>query len=480
MVLRAARGASGRCRSSHGRRSRRSATAACAAWWPTRPAPCRSTATCSRASGSTRATSGGAADLARLPMLDKDLVRSPAGAVPLGGPRSARSALSFLTSGSTGRGHAGPPRPRARCSRNIAYGERERAPVIEACGIVPAQGAVRGQRDLGDEGRAGLLPGEHADAGAAPAPVRVGAGVRRGGGRPANAERPDILVGYGGWIDLFFRTVAGARHRASVRPSWSCTWPRRCRRAGASTSRASSASRWCRATARPRRSRSASSARTHRVPRSRGPLPRARRRTRTAAPVPPGEPGQLVISNLVNRASVLLNYPIGDVGSIGDDAVPAAAARCDRCPSSRAGWRTSSRCRRGLRAPARRLAGVQGRRGRAPVPAHPARPPGLRPQLTTLDDDAYRRALERALPELQRSAGRRRADRLGPARRDRGARRQVQSGRVPLQPQSGPTAAPEAPARRSAVTPSRAVRAHCARNGAGSAADQTASTFGRR
>ncbi len=24
----------------------------------------------------------------------------------------------------------------------------------------------------------------------------------------ANAERPDVLVGYGGWIDLFFKTIA--------------------------------------------------------------------------------------------------------------------------------------------------------------------------------------------------------------------------------------------------------------------------------
>jgi phenylacetate-CoA ligase len=32
--------------------------------------------------------------------------------------------------------------------------------------------------------------------------------------------------------------------------------------------------------------------------------------------VPCGEPGRIVISNLVNRASVLLNYPIGDFGAL--------------------------------------------------------------------------------------------------------------------------------------------------------------------
>ena len=36
----------------------------------------------------------------------------------------------------------------------------------------------------------------------------------------------------------------------------------------------------------------------------------------------PGEPGAIVISNLINRASVLLNYPIGDVGSISEERCP--------------------------------------------------------------------------------------------------------------------------------------------------------------
>jgi phenylacetate-CoA ligase len=38
-----------------------------------------------------------------------------------------------------------------------------------------------------------------------------------------------------------------------------------------------------------------------------------------------GEQGQIVISNLVNRGSVLLNYPIGDLG-----AISAAGCRCGR------------------------------------------------------------------------------------------------------------------------------------------------------
>ena len=38
--------------------------------------------------------------------------------------------------------------------------------------------------------------------------------------------------------------------------------------------------------------------------------------------LPPGEVGRIVISNLVNRASVLLNYPIGDLGSIAAEPCP--------------------------------------------------------------------------------------------------------------------------------------------------------------
>jgi len=36
----------------------------------------------------------------------------------------------------------------------------------------------------------------------------------------------------------------------------------------------------------------------------------------------PGEQGQVVISNLINRASVLLNYPIGDVGIMSPKPCP--------------------------------------------------------------------------------------------------------------------------------------------------------------
>jgi phenylacetate-CoA ligase len=40
------------------------------------------------------------------------------------------------------------------------------------------------------------------------------------------------------------------------------------------------------------------------------------------AGVGPGEPGEIVISNLVNRATVLLNYKLGDVVTLGESPCP--------------------------------------------------------------------------------------------------------------------------------------------------------------
>lgn len=36
----------------------------------------------------------------------------------------------------------------------------------------------------------------------------------------------------------------------------------------------------------------------------------------------PGEAGEIVVSNLVNRASILLNYPIGDVAALSEGGCP--------------------------------------------------------------------------------------------------------------------------------------------------------------
>ena len=43
---------------------------------------------------------------------------------------------------------------------------------------------------------------------------------------------------------------------------------------------------------------------------------------KSGADTPPGEPGEIVISNLVNRGSVLLNYRLGDLGTLASEPCP--------------------------------------------------------------------------------------------------------------------------------------------------------------
>jgi phenylacetate-CoA ligase len=43
---------------------------------------------------------------------------------------------------------------------------------------------------------------------------------------------------------------------------------------------------------------------------------------RDGAPLPAGEPGAVLLTNLVNRATVLINYPLGDVAALSDAVCP--------------------------------------------------------------------------------------------------------------------------------------------------------------
>ncbi len=45
-------------------------------------------------------------------------------------------------------------------------------------------------------------------------------------------------------------------------------------------------------------------------------------RSASGGDAPPGEPGEIVISNLVNYATVLLNYPMGDIAALPDVTCP--------------------------------------------------------------------------------------------------------------------------------------------------------------
>jgi len=262
----------------------------------------------------------GATDLDLLPILDKELVRAQPRLFIAEAP-PARSALSFYSSGSTGvpiEIH----HDQQSLLANIAFGERERNAVIRICNgsfrpkelyvgyetstfkkvvafyednvFLP----VRPQRRF-----VSLLE-----------PIEKIAAI-------ANSESPDIIVGYGGWVDLFFKTVA--THGIDLH------MPKMIMYIGEALPHGGRAfieenfgipvlSRY-------------NSVEAFKIgffceQRTGFHLHEDLCHVRIVGPngqtVPPGERGQVVISNLINRASVLLNYPIGDVASMSQNGCP--------------------------------------------------------------------------------------------------------------------------------------------------------------
>jgi phenylacetate-CoA ligase len=204
-----------------------------------------------------------------------------------------------------------------------------------------------------------------------------------------NEERPDLLTGYGGWIDLFFKTVAA--RGIELRPPRMVMYMAEALPPGGrelieeefgipvmsrySAGEAFKIGFYC--------------------------------EERTGFHVHEDlchvriADGRIVLSNLVNRATVLLNYPIGDLGTMSGEPCP---------------------CGRSFRL----LSEVEGREedllplvdGRFVHPRaiwqvfmnDPAvlqyqlvqhEPQRFTLELATVDEDAYRGALERALPELE-------------------------------------------------------------------------------
>jgi phenylacetate-CoA ligase len=262
----------------------------------------------------------GAADLDRLPTIEREVVRQNPHLF-ISEARPSRTALSFLTSGSTGiplEVH----HDRRSMLANIAFGERERAPVNRICGgsfrpkelyvgyetstfkkviAFYEQSTLQPMRP-----RRRFVPLHE--------PIDKIAEI-------ANAEKPDVLVGYGGWIDLFFKTVVARDIEIHV--------PKAVMYMGEALP---------------------PGARSH-IEEHFG-IPVLSRynavesfkigyfcdaltgfhvhedicHVRVVGPdgtaVAGGEHGELVISNLINRASVLLNYPIGDVASLSDRPCP--------------------------------------------------------------------------------------------------------------------------------------------------------------
>ena len=255
-----------------------------------------------------------AEDLARLPLLDRDLVRRQP-QLFLSEARPARDSLAFFTTGSTGT----PLRvqhDRRSLLLNLALGERERAPVIEGTGgsFLPKEIYVGFETSTLRKVTAFYRQSTLMPVGSGRCFVSVRTPIEEVAALSL-AEKPDLLVGYGGWIHLFFKTVA-ARGIEIHAPRMVMYVAEALPHGGREQieggfgipvmSRYSAAEAFKIGFYCERRSGfHLHEDVTHvRVVGSEGEA------------LAPDEAGRLVISNLVNRGSVLLNYPIGDLGSI--------------------------------------------------------------------------------------------------------------------------------------------------------------------
>jgi phenylacetate-CoA ligase len=262
----------------------------------------------------------GAADLARLPVLDRDLVRAQ--------PRlfvteasAARDAVSFSTSGTTGT-PLEVRHDRRSLLANLAFGERERDPVIRLCGgVFPPKELYVGY-ETSTFKRVQAFYEEHTLLPVRPQrrcvsllePVEKVAAI-------ANAERPDVLVGYGGWIDRFFKTVA--TRGIDLQPLKVVMYMGEALPHGAREfiegrfgipvlSRYNAVEAFKIGFFCERRT----GFHLHED------LCHVRIRAPDGRTAAPGVEGEVVISNLVNRATVLLNYPIGDVAAMAAEPCP--------------------------------------------------------------------------------------------------------------------------------------------------------------
>jgi phenylacetate-CoA ligase len=262
----------------------------------------------------------GAHDLDRLPLLDRDLVRTHPRLFLAEAP-AARGAVSFLTSGSTGT----PTEiyhDRGSLLANLAFGERERAPVIRACnGSFRPKELYVGyptstlKKVVSFYEANALLPvSPRRRFVSVLEPIETVAAI-------LNAEGPDVLVGYGGWIDLFFKSVAA--RGIALRPLKMVMYigealPHGARTFIEATFGVPMLSRYNAVEA----FKIGFSCRQRTGFHIHEDLCHVRIVAADGNSAPPGVQGRVVISNLVNRASVLLNYPIGDVAALPEGRCP--------------------------------------------------------------------------------------------------------------------------------------------------------------
>jgi phenylacetate-CoA ligase len=345
----------------------------------------------------------GAADLDRLPMLDRDLVHARPHLF-IAEHAAARHAPAFTTSGTTGIPLT-VRHDRRSLLANIAFGERERDPIICGCGGSFRPRELYVSYETSTFKKVGAFYAENALLPISPRRrfVSVLEPIERIAAL-ANRERPDVLIGYGGWIDLFFKAIAA--RGIDFYPPKMVLYMGEALPHGARAyieghfgvpvlSRYNAVEAFKIGFLCERRT----GFHLHED------LCHVRIVGADGQAAAPGEPGAVVISNLVNRASVLLNYPIGDVASLSEE----------RCPCGRT---------------FKLLSELEGRaEDILPLPdgrfIHPRaiwqvfknNSEILQYQLTqreaqrftltfvTVDGPAFRRAAEQALPELKRLLG---------------------------------------------------------------------------
>lgn len=260
-----------------------------------------------------------AGDLDRLPILDRELVRAHP-RLFLSEAREARGALSFKTSGTTGT-PAEIFHDRHSLFANIPYGERERAPVNQVCGAFRPRELYVGY-ETSTFKKVTRFYDENALMPVRPQrkvisleePIEKVAVILR-------KERPDVLVGYGGWIDLFFKTLAArgieiplpkmVMYMGEALPPGSRDFIEQNFRLPVLTRynavEAFKIGFFC---------EQRTGFHLHED------LCHLRVIGTDGRSLAPGNHGKIVISNLVNKATVLLNYPIGDMAAFVEGRCP--------------------------------------------------------------------------------------------------------------------------------------------------------------
>lgn len=270
----------------------------------------------------------GARDLARLPLLDRDALRRAPRRL-LSESSEARGALAFLTSGSTG-APLEVHHDRRSLLENIAYGERERAPVIALSGggfrpkeLYVGYATSNFRKVTAFYAANTRLPRPRREPISMTAPFEAIVAA-------LDAARPDVLTAYGGFLDVFYRTVAarGVRvHAPKVVMYMGERLPAERRAWIEEELGARVLSRYCAVEAFKIGYFCEPGTGFH----LHDDLCHVRILRPDGSEAAPGETGEIVISNLVNRASVLLNYPMGDLASLSE--TPCACGRRQRLMS---------------------------------------------------------------------------------------------------------------------------------------------------